>query len=97
VRELEQVCTRVAALAQSGSEVAPGDLGILVTEGLETAALPANDLHDILDFCEREILRRVLERNQGNRTRTARDLGISRQALQHRLARLHKGAKREIG
>jgi transcriptional regulator with PAS, ATPase and Fis domain len=41
----------------------------------------------MLRLCERDIVNRVLDRHNGNRTRTAHELGISRQALQQKLAR----------
>jgi transcriptional regulator with PAS, ATPase and Fis domain len=45
------------------------------------------DLHDLLRLCERTIVNHMLDRHNGNRTRTAHELGISRQALQQKLAR----------
>jgi two-component system, NtrC family, response regulator HydG len=90
VRELENLCTRVTALVPSGSTVGHEQLDLCDVDAPLHAPLPVVDLHAMLDFCEREIVRRVLERNRGNRTRAARDLGITRQALQHRLVRLQR-------
>ena len=61
---------------------------------LPTRAPFSSDLRDILDFCEREIVRRMLDRHSGNRTRTAKALGISRQALQQKLARFRNQAQK---
>jgi two-component system response regulator HydG len=94
VRELENLCTRLVALAPSGAILGPEHLNLLPNEQPATAPLPSTDLRDILDFCEREIVRRMLDRHGGNRTRTAKALGISRQALQQKLARFRaQGAR----
>jgi DNA-binding NtrC family response regulator len=87
VRELENLCTRLVALASSDAILGPEHLGLMPDAELIGSPLPSTDLRDILDFCEREIVRRMLERHGGNRTRTAGALGISRQALQQKLAR----------
>jgi DNA-binding NtrC family response regulator len=87
VRELENVCSRLVALAQSGAALGPEHLGLFIMDELVDSPLPSTDLRDILDFCEREIVKRMLDRHGGNRTRTAESLGISRQALQQKLAR----------
>ena len=87
VRELENLCTRLVALAASGASLGPEHLNLLIIDELADSPLPTTDLRDILDFCEREIVKRMLSRHGGNRTKTARALGISRQALQQKLAR----------
>jgi len=87
VRELENLSTRLVALAPSGAMLGPEHLELVVDAVLAGCALPATELRDIVEFCEREIIRRVLLRHGGNRTRTAAALGVSRQALQQRLAR----------
>jgi DNA-binding NtrC family response regulator len=94
VRELENVCTRLVALASSNAILGPEHLGLIADGELTGSPLPAADLRCILEFCEREIVRRVLDRHGGNRTRAAGALGISRQALQQKLARY---ATDEIG
>jgi transcriptional regulator with PAS, ATPase and Fis domain len=87
VRELENVALRVVALAAPGAVIEPEQLG-LVDDAPAHAVVPAADLHALLAYCEREIIRRALYHHGGNRTRAAVALGISRQALQQRLARL---------
>jgi DNA-binding NtrC family response regulator len=87
IRELENLCTRVVALSAGDSKLGPEHLNLLVPGELPNSPLPSTDLRQILEFCEREIVRRMLERNGGNRTKTAQDLGISRQAIQQKLAR----------
>ena len=87
IPELENVITRVVALAEPGAEIGADDLALDDDAVLPGCPLPSTELRDILDFCEREILRRMLERHDGNRTHTAAALHISRQALQQKLAR----------
>jgi DNA-binding NtrC family response regulator len=96
VRELENLCTRVVALGESGQAIGPDLLDLFPTEEVPNSPVPATDLHGILDFCEREIVQLALGRNQGNRTRTARALGISRQSLQQRLARFRADSSERI-
>jgi transcriptional regulator with PAS, ATPase and Fis domain len=88
VRELENLVLRLVALTPDGTAVRARDLGLFVPDGELHPALPLSNLREILELCEREIIRRLLDRNLGNRSQTARDLGISRQALQQKLARL---------
>ena len=87
VRELENLTTRLVALSSSGATLGPEHLELFSEGDLAGSPLPAADLRDILDFCEREIVKRMLDRHGGNRTHTAAALGISRQALQQKLAR----------
>jgi transcriptional regulator with PAS, ATPase and Fis domain len=87
VRELENVCTRLAALSRSGVALGPKQLNLVTTEELHGSPVPIADLKHILEFCEREIIRRVLDRNGGNRSKTARLLGISRQNLYVKLGK----------
>jgi PAS domain S-box-containing protein len=46
----------------------------------------------LFDSAERDVIRAVLKRNQGNRTRAARELGISRQTLWRKMNRLNLSA-----
>jgi transcriptional regulator with PAS, ATPase and Fis domain len=87
IRELENVVTCAVALADDGAVIGPAELTLDDDAALPGSPLPSPDLRDILDFCEREILRRMLEHHGGNRTHTAAALRISRQALQQKLAR----------
>ena len=87
VRELENAMTRVVALAADGDAIDVAALELDADGAPAGSPLPSTELRDILDFCEREILRRVLAHHDGNRTRAAAALRISRQALQQKLAR----------
>jgi two-component system response regulator HydG len=97
VRELENTVTRAVALAESGAAIDVADLVLDQPVSLPGSPLPSTDLRDILDFCEREILRRMLERHGGNRTHTAAALHISRQALQQKLARWRERDESAVG
>jgi two-component system NtrC family response regulator len=71
VRELENKIRRAVLLA-SGNSVRPTDLG------LDVAAAGVRDLMTIRDQAERQALMASLSRHQGNVTRAARELGVSR-------------------
>jgi two-component system, NtrC family, response regulator HydG len=86
VRELENVCTRLVALSPSGATILPAQLVLDTVGAALPPAYPA-DLRSILAYCERAIVQQALARHAGNRTHAAAALGISRQALQKKLAR----------
>lgn len=92
VRELKNVIERAAVLTSGGS-ISPGALppeirGASLSSAKRTSLRtePDNDtsLRD-LDEWEREILQKALDRNNGNISATARDLGISRNTLRYRI------------
>jgi len=74
VRELENLMERMAILCDS--EVEPDDLPV-------TAAGPSRPV--LFKDIERKAIEDALASNQGNRARTARQLGISLRTLQYRL------------
>ena len=96
IRELENACTRLVALADDGDLIAAEDIDLLPERPAPVSNLASTGLRDVLEFCECEILRRVLDKNGGNRTKTAQALGISRQALQQKLTRFRSSAQRRI-
>jgi DNA-binding NtrC family response regulator len=51
---------------------------------------PPRKLKELLEEHARRIVAQALERNRGNRTRAARELGLSRQALAVKLAKFAK-------
>ena len=87
VRELENVCARLVALADDGATISAADIDRLTPAEPRDLPLPSAELRDIVDYCEQQIVRRMLDRHSGNRTKTAASLGISRQALQQKLSR----------
>lgn len=54
----------------------------------EDSVISATSLPNILDEVEQRVLTKALRENNGNISRTARSLGISRQNLQYRLKRM---------
>lgn len=86
VRELRNVCERLAILL-AGRTIEPDNLPPEITSGHKThkpkIELPASGLS--LEEVEIELIRQALSRTQGNRSRSARLLGISRDTLLYRM------------
>jgi two-component system response regulator HydG len=83
VRELENVVERAVIMAR-GDLIQPGDLPGHVLQDSETplgGVIPGTPLSEL----EREAILSTLEMTGGNRTETARLLGISRRTLQYKL------------
>ena len=83
VRELENVVERAVIMGR-GDIIEPGDLpGHLVLDGevSSSGVIPGRPLSDL----EREAILTTLEMTGGNRTETAKLLGISRRTLQYKL------------
>jgi DNA-binding NtrC family response regulator len=78
VRELDHTIER-AALLSGGSLVAPGDLGLRPAG--PTAALDEMPLDEV----EKVLIRKALDRYDGNVSHAAKALGLSRSALYRRL------------
>ncbi len=84
VRELEHTIERAVLLAQ-GTLIAPEDLTL---RGRKTAAGGAGTLEEMpLEEVERVLIRKALERHNGNVSHAAEALGLSRSALYRRLQR----------
>ena len=100
VRQLEHEIERAVILAEEGdpidvdalSEAIGGvELEAMGPSPVGEPALPRGSLHEVMARLEERVIRRCLEEHGGNRTRAAETLGISRQALQAKLARWRKG------
>ncbi|NIS60111.1 MAG: response regulator [Proteobacteria bacterium] len=85
IRELENAIERAVLLCQ-GEYISPKDLPHAVQEA-EGAELPRVAVPSgmTLKEVEREVIVQTLEESEGNRTQTARILGISRKTLQNKL------------
>jgi two-component system response regulator HydG len=85
IRELENAIERAVLLCQ-GEYISPEDLPHAV-QGAEGGELPGVAVPSgmTLKEVEREVIVQILEETDGNRTQTARILGISRKTLQNKL------------
>jgi transcriptional regulator with PAS, ATPase and Fis domain len=93
VRELENEIQRALVLAEPGESLTPGHFSERVGRSLEAvecieAELRSGEtLRETLARVEAWLLRRALEANQQQRTRTARQLGITREGLYKKMKR----------
>ena len=93
VRELQNAMSQAAALCDPDGAVGPA----LLPEGVRRAtrlAVSAGDYHARLDSHRRDLIAGALGRSGGNRTRAARELGLSRQALHYLMRELKVEQKR---
>lgn len=86
VRELKNLCERLTILCNSQ----PGSLGVEnlplnIRNGQRIATSPSAAAPLNLEQTERDLILQALEQTQGNRTRAAKLLGISRYTLLYRL------------
>jgi DNA-binding NtrC family response regulator len=87
VRELEHTVER-AVLMASGPAIAPADLNLGPRVGPPVAAGGDTTLEAMeLEEAERYLIRKALQRHDGNVTHAAESLGLSRSALYRRLQR----------
>jgi DNA-binding NtrC family response regulator len=96
VRELESVIERALLLGES-DRIVPADLPAGVRAGLGGSRRALLDLEIPesgidLEELERSLILKALEKSEGNVTRAARLLGLSRRTLQYRLEKLHTPA-----
>jgi len=96
IRELENVMERAAITIQEGAQVKASDLKI-ERRAIEMAAISQSGQQDELDLSgwtpgrtldqiEKNVILDALKYHQGNRTHTARSLGISIRTLRNKLA-----------
>ena len=84
VRELKCMVERAVLLCDD-DVILPAHLSL--SSGLTAPAVEAT-LRQRMERVERVVLIACLRKNRGNRTRTARELGLARRTLLYRLARL---------
>jgi len=92
VRELENVIERAMTLCEDG-RITPADLNLredpAAARTIEAAAPPADgELQSYLDEVERQRILAALEKTRWNKTRAAKELGITFRALRYRLEKL---------
>jgi DNA-binding NtrC family response regulator len=89
VRELRNAIERAVLLSQS-ELILPEHLPVKLREAVKSAPLaPATDAQQ-LEEIERDAILQALRQHEGNRTETAKALGISRRALLYKLQRLRQ-------
>jgi Nif-specific regulatory protein len=91
VRELENEMQRCVALAEPGSVISPALLSERIAGALEplsAASRRGETLREALERVEAWIIRRSLDQNDGRRTVTARQLGVTREGLYKKMKRL---------
>ncbi|MCA9667672.1 MAG: sigma 54-interacting transcriptional regulator [Myxococcales bacterium] len=85
VRELENEIERLVVLSADAARVDDALLSPRIREGADQAAVGPRSgtpaLPEAVQQLERDLISRVLERNEGNKTRAARELKISRRNL----------------
>jgi transcriptional regulator with GAF, ATPase, and Fis domain/tetratricopeptide (TPR) repeat protein len=94
VRELENELTRASAF--SGQVIAVSDLSPQVQNGQDPSEVIRNEpdslrLHQRVERLERQLIREAMARAQGNQTKAAALLGLSRFGLQKKLRRYNLG------
>ncbi len=89
VRELKNEMERAVLLTPHGKQITPENLSERVRQSQAKSSINENGtLKEIMDRLEAMVLSRALQRHNGNRTRCAKELGISRQALIAKIQRL---------
>jgi transcriptional regulator with PAS, ATPase and Fis domain len=90
VRELENEIHRIVALVADGRPVCRLQISGRITEGLrrEEAVQGDGRLKKRLAFYEKQLIKEALDLYDWNKTRAARHLGLTRQGLHRKIARL---------
>lgn len=92
VRELEKAIRRAVTLADDDAVLTPDLLPREVLEGREEAAESAgDDLRDKVELFEKRAIERALQACDGNKSRAAALLGLSRKGLKGKMARFRIG------
>jgi len=88
VRELEAVLTRAAHAVASGGVISEASLGDAVSSGAGWVRDRPEALRERTRAFEAGVIEHALRRHGGNRTRAARELGLTRQGLWKKIRRL---------
>jgi DNA-binding NtrC family response regulator/tetratricopeptide (TPR) repeat protein len=89
VRDLRHEVERAVAMAQGGSRIDAKDLSPELQEAAppNPGLRPNQSLQHYVEEIERELVTRALRKTEGNRSRAAKLLGISRRGLLNKIAR----------
>jgi len=90
VRELENVL-RTALVACKGTPISAAHLPLEQATDTTPFRLPSHGVN--LDALERDVIRQALRRAQGNRTRAASLLGLTRDQVRYRLSKIAENPK----
>ena len=93
VRELQNAMSQAAALCDPGGAVGLTLLPREVAGAGRTRERDGQDYRARVDAHRRDLIADALDRAGGNRTRAARDLGLSRQALHYLIRELRVGVR----
>ncbi|MFH1277515.1 MAG: sigma 54-interacting transcriptional regulator [Candidatus Eisenbacteria bacterium] len=85
VRDLEHEIERIVAVTADGSVVDTGDIATDIVR--ETVVPSDGTLTEVIEQIERRMIEETLRRCDGNKSKTARCLGISRRGLLNKLER----------
>jgi DNA-binding NtrC family response regulator len=93
VRELQNAMAQAAALCDGDGPVGPELLPEPLRGARGTRIAPAGDYRTRVDAHRRDLIADALDRTGGNRSRAARELGLSRQALLYLIRELRVPVK----
>jgi transcriptional regulator with PAS, ATPase and Fis domain len=96
VREVQNAVAQAAALADAGGRVTPEHLPEALRREKRPAA-PADNYRSSVDAHRRGLIAEALDHAGGNRSRAARELGLSRQALLYLIRELNVPARPRSG
>ena len=82
IRELQHALER-AVILSDGPDIGPEDFLLAAPEASDEESLKLNEYH--LETVEKTVIRKAIEKHQGNLSQAARELGITRSALYRRL------------
>ncbi|HEX6184977.1 MAG TPA: helix-turn-helix domain-containing protein [Pyrinomonadaceae bacterium] len=99
VRQLTNEIQRIVARAEDGTTISPEHLSpefqptAARATRVSASALPQNvSLADAVEDLERRMIAEALRKHNGNISRAARELGLTRRGLQLKLGRYHMAA-----
>ncbi len=95
VRELQNVVAQAAALAERDGAILPALLPRSIRREKRLAG-SSEGYRSRVDAHRRDLITEALERSGGNRSRAARDLGLSRQALLYLIRELNIPARSRV-
>ncbi len=85
VRELENLLERAIALSD-GQQIQSNDL--MLREIKTQSNTDASGLHDILNVQEKDLIEKALAKNKYNKTKTAKELGLTLRQLRYKIEKL---------